>query len=66
MIGCGSIGQIHAVGLAELAGEGYVRPVVAMDPSEEAREAAHRNCPFEALVPDAERPSATPTSRPCS
>jgi predicted dehydrogenase len=54
MIGCGSIGQIHAVGLAELAKEGQVRPVVAMDPSAAAREAAHRNCPFEELVAELE------------
>ncbi len=49
LIGCGSIGQIHADGLAKLADEGEIRAVVAADPSEDARAAAHRNCRFENL-----------------
>ena len=52
MVGCGSIGQIHADGLAKLVGEGEIRAVVAADPSEEARLAVHRNCPFEQLSDD--------------
>ncbi len=49
LVGCGSIGQIHAVGLAQLAEEGELRAVVAVDPSEPARRAANRNCRFDAL-----------------
>ena len=52
LVGCGSIGQIHADGLAKLAAEGEIRAVVAADPSSAAREAAHRNCPFEELSDD--------------
>jgi predicted dehydrogenase len=43
MVGCGSIGQIHAVGLAQLVQEDEIRAVIAVDPSEEARQAANRN-----------------------
>lgn len=46
MVGCGSIGQIHADGLAKLADEGELVPVIAADPSDEALAAAQRNCPF--------------------
>ena len=46
LVGCGSIGQIHAVGLAQLAEEGELRAVVAVDPSSDARSAANRNCRF--------------------
>jgi predicted dehydrogenase len=52
LVGCGSIGQIHADGLAKLAGDGEIRAVVAADPSPEARRAADRNCPFELLTGD--------------
>jgi predicted dehydrogenase len=52
MVGCGSIGQIHADGLAKLVEEGEIRAVVAADPSEEARRAVHRNCAFELLADD--------------
>ncbi len=54
LVGCGSNGQIHADGLAKLVAEGEIRAVIAGDPSESARQAAHRNCAFEALtgVPD--------------
>jgi 1,5-anhydro-D-fructose reductase (1,5-anhydro-D-mannitol-forming) len=52
MIGCGSIGQIHADGLARLVEEGEIRAVVAADPAEGARQAANRNCAFEYLSAD--------------
>ena len=52
MVGCGSIGQIHADGLAKLVEEGEIRAVIAADPAEEARRAAHRNCAFELLSGD--------------
>jgi predicted dehydrogenase len=41
------IGQIHADGLKKLAEDGDIVCVVAADPSEEARDAVGRNCPFE-------------------
>jgi myo-inositol 2-dehydrogenase/D-chiro-inositol 1-dehydrogenase len=53
LIGCGAIGQIHADGLAKLASDGELRPVMAADPSPEARAATQRNCPFESFVEDA-------------
>lgn len=46
LVGCGMIGQIHADGLAKLVEDGDVVAVGAADPSEEAREAVMRNCPF--------------------
>jgi predicted dehydrogenase len=46
LIGCGMIGQIHADGLAKLAQEGEILPVVAADPDGSAREAVARNCEF--------------------
>jgi predicted dehydrogenase len=52
MIGCGSIGQIHADGLAKLVEEGEIRAVVAADPAEGACQAAKRNCAFEYLTTD--------------
>ncbi len=52
MIGCGNIGQIHAVGLTHLVDDGDVRAVAAADPSDEARAAANRNCRFERLHDD--------------
>jgi UDP-N-acetyl-2-amino-2-deoxyglucuronate dehydrogenase len=52
MVGCGAIGQIHADGLAKLAAEGEVVPVIAADPSADARDAALRNCPFSEAVDD--------------
>jgi len=54
LVGCGSIGQIHAVGLAQLVEEGEIRAVVAADPSADARRAADRNCRFEELCDDPE------------
>ena len=50
LVGCGSNGQIHADGLAKLAGEGEIRAVIAGDPSPDARRAANRNCHFEHLT----------------
>lgn len=50
LVGCGSIGQIHADGLAKLVDEGEIRAVVAADPVLDARRAAHRNCPFDHLT----------------
>jgi predicted dehydrogenase len=52
MIGCGSIGQIHADGLAKLVEDGEIRAVVAADPIEGARQAANRNCAFGYLTGD--------------
>jgi predicted dehydrogenase len=54
LIGCGMIGQIHADGLAKLAGEGIARPVAAADPSEAARRGVEHNCPFERFTADAQ------------
>ena len=53
LVGCGMIGQIHADGLRRLVEDGEIRAVAAADPSEEARNAVHRNCPFARLHPDA-------------
>jgi predicted dehydrogenase len=50
LVGCGSNGQIHADGLAKLVADGEIRAVIAADPSQEAREAAHRNCRFAQLT----------------
>ncbi len=52
LIGCGSNGQIHADGLAKLAEDGLVVPVVAADPDPAARQSARRNCPFDRLAAD--------------
>ena len=52
LVGCGSNGQIHADGLAKLAGDGLVDPVVAADPDPAARAAANRNCAFGRLAAD--------------
>jgi predicted dehydrogenase len=46
LIGCGMIGQIHSDGLCKLAQDGEIVPVAAADPSEAARVAVARNCPF--------------------
>jgi 1,5-anhydro-D-fructose reductase (1,5-anhydro-D-mannitol-forming) len=54
LVGCGSIGQIHAVGLAQLVEDGEIRAVVAVDPSPEARAAADRNCHFGELSSELE------------
>lgn len=54
LIGCGMIGQIHADGLAKLAGDGLVRPVAAADPSETARQAVAHNCEFERFTSDSQ------------
>jgi myo-inositol 2-dehydrogenase/D-chiro-inositol 1-dehydrogenase len=43
LIGCGTIGQVHAAGLGQLVEDGVVRAVAAADPSEQARAAADRN-----------------------
>jgi predicted dehydrogenase len=47
------IGQIHADGLKKLAEDGDIVAAVAADPSEQAREAVGRNCPFERFTADA-------------
>lgn len=52
LVGCGSIGQIHADGLAKLAHDGEITPVIAIDPSADAIEAANRNCRFETTSTD--------------
>jgi predicted dehydrogenase len=52
LVGCGMIGQIHADGLRKLAEDGEIVTVGAADPSEEAREAVSRNCPFRYLTDD--------------
>jgi len=52
LVGCGMIGQIHADGLGKLAEDGEVVAVAAADPSEEAREAVARNCPFGHMTDD--------------
>ena len=52
LIGCGSIGQIHADGLAKLRADGEIRAVAAADPSPDGLAAATRNCPFERSGPD--------------
>src|SRR5574341_560727 len=43
MIGCGTIGQVHAACLGQLVADGVVRAVAAADLSESARAAADRN-----------------------
>jgi len=43
LIGCGTIGQVHAACLGQLVEDGEVRAVAAADPSEPARAAADRN-----------------------
>jgi predicted dehydrogenase len=60
LVGCGSIGQIHAVGLAQLVEDGDIRAVVAVDPSPDARRAAHRNCRFDELSGDLDAAVAHP------
>ena len=55
MIGCGMIGQIHADGLRKMAEDGEIVAVAAADPSEEARIAVERNCPFGYLSDDPRR-----------
>ena len=52
LVGCGMIGQIHADGLQKLVDDGEIRAVAAADPSESARQAANRNCRFDALYAD--------------
>jgi myo-inositol 2-dehydrogenase / D-chiro-inositol 1-dehydrogenase len=52
LVGCGMIGQIHADGLKKLAEDGDLVPVVASDPSAEARDAVARNCDFERFTAD--------------
>jgi predicted dehydrogenase len=53
LVGCGMIGQIHADGLRRLVDDGEVRAVAAADPSDDARAAVNRNCPFARSHPDA-------------
>ncbi|HSO96307.1 MAG TPA: Gfo/Idh/MocA family oxidoreductase [Acidimicrobiia bacterium] len=60
LIGCGMIGQIHADGLRKLVEDGEIRAVAAADPSESARAATQRNCPFDRLHPDADAVIADP------
>lgn len=61
LVGCGSNGQIHADGLAKLAEDGLVDPVVAADPDPGGREAAGRNCRFGRLVADPQEVLADPS-----
>lgn len=54
LIGCGTIGQVHAASLGQLVEDGVVRAVAAADLSEPARAAANRNARgFERLTDDA-------------
>ena len=54
LIGCGTIGQVHAACLGQLVEDGAVRAVAAADPSEAARSAADRNAHgFDRLQEDA-------------
>jgi myo-inositol 2-dehydrogenase/D-chiro-inositol 1-dehydrogenase len=46
------IGQVHADGLRKLAEDGEIVAVAAADPSDEARQAVARNCPFERMTAD--------------
>jgi UDP-N-acetyl-2-amino-2-deoxyglucuronate dehydrogenase len=52
LVGGGMIGQIHADGLRKLAEDGEIVAVMAADPSEAARLAVNRNCPFLRLSDD--------------
>jgi predicted dehydrogenase len=52
LVGCGMIGQIHADGLRALADDGEIIAVAAADPSEAARRAVQRNCPFGRMTTD--------------
>ena len=52
LVGCGMIGQVHADGLRLLAEDGDVVAVAAADPSEAARAAVARNCPFDRMSAD--------------
>lgn len=61
LVGCGSNGQIHADGLAKLAEDGLVDPVVAADPDSAGRAAANRNCAFGRLVADPAEVLADPS-----
>jgi predicted dehydrogenase len=55
IIGCGTIGQVHAAGLGQLVEDGIVRAVAAADLSEDARNAANRNARgFARLYDDAQ------------
>lgn len=54
LIGCGTIGQVHAASLGQLVEDGVVRAVAAADLSESARAAADRNARgFARLTDDA-------------
>ena len=54
LVGCGTIGQVHAASLGQLVEDGIVRGVAAADLSESARAAASRNIHgFEHLTDDA-------------
>lgn len=60
LIGCGVIGQIHADSLRPLAEDGLIVTVAAADPSEQARQAANRNCGFVYTTGDADAVIADP------
>ena len=60
LVGCGMIGQIHADGLRKLVEDGEVIAVAAADPSEAARQAVDRNCPFLRLSEDGHEVIADP------
>jgi predicted dehydrogenase len=55
LVGCGMIGQIHADGLRKMCEDGEIVALGAADPSEAARRALSRNCPFEYLTEDPRR-----------
>ena len=61
LVGCGMIGQIHADGLRKMADDGEAVAVGAADPSESARAAVSRNCPFAYLTDDPGRVIEDPT-----
>ena len=60
LVGCGMIGQIHADGLRKLSEDGDIVAVGAADPSETARQAVLRNCPFQYVSDDPARVIADP------
>ena len=52
VVGGGMIGQIHADGLRKLCEDGEAEAVAVADPSEAARAAMARNCPFGYVTDD--------------
>jgi predicted dehydrogenase len=60
LVGCGMIAQIHADGLRKLSDDGAIVAAAAADPSEAARQAVLRNCPFLDVTPDPYEVIASP------